>query len=123
MNIILNFDPSVANAPPGFMFAIYQAAAIYDALFTTSLTVTIDVGYGEIDGENLPAGDASSSLTDYNTVSYAALAAALPAADALPASDPTNGTGTYEIAAPLQAMLGLGGGNPVEYIGVAAVPP
>jgi len=122
VNIILNFDPSVANAPPGFKDAIYQAAAIYDALFTSSLTVTIDVGYDEIDGRPLPGGDVSSSLTDYNNVKYAALAAALPGADAVPGSDPTNGTGTYEIAAPLQALLGLGGSNPVEYIGVAAVP-
>jgi hypothetical protein len=72
----LVWDPSIANAPRGFMQAIVGAAQIYSNLFSNKETITIDVGYGEIAGTPMaPAalGESASVvyLTDYPTVTTA----------------------------------------------------
>jgi hypothetical protein len=54
--INLIWDASVANAPAGFVAAVEDAAAYFDALITSPITVNIDVGYGEYDGITMPSG-------------------------------------------------------------------
>lgn len=56
MKIILQYDPSFANAPAGEKAAIEQAAAILDNLITDPITVTIDVGLDEAGGDKFPLG-------------------------------------------------------------------
>jgi hypothetical protein len=68
--INLIWDASVANAPAGFVAAVEDAAAYFDALITNPITVNIDVGYGEYDGKTLPAGvlgDTQILNSDYIT--------------------------------------------------------
>jgi hypothetical protein len=68
--INLIWDASVANAPAGFVAAVEDAAAYFDALITNPITVNIDVGYGEYDGKALPAGvlgDTQILNSDYIT--------------------------------------------------------
>jgi hypothetical protein len=69
----LIWDPSVANAPRGFIQAIVDAAKLYSTLYSNKETINIDVGYGEIGGAALPAfalgaSDPFGYLTDYSTV-------------------------------------------------------
>ena len=51
MNLILDYDQSCDSAPQAFFNALGRVAADFDATFTSSATVTIDVGYGEVDGQ------------------------------------------------------------------------
>lgn len=60
MRIDLSFDASTAAAPTGFKTDIQDAANILDSLITNNITVTIDVGYGEVGGQPL----ASTSLAE-----------------------------------------------------------
>ncbi len=65
MDIVLNWDPSVGNAPAGFKAAMEQVAHLYDALFATTASIVIGVGYGEINGTPLPStalGESESAI-------------------------------------------------------------
>lgn len=65
MNIILNWDSSVATAPAGFKTALQGVANLFNALFTNVVTVVIDVGYGEVNGTSIPAtalGESESTV-------------------------------------------------------------
>jgi hypothetical protein len=72
----LVWDPSVANAPRGFVQAIVDAAKTYSKLFSNKEVITIDVGYGEIAGTPMAPNALGESesfgyLTDYTTVTTA----------------------------------------------------
>jgi hypothetical protein len=72
----LVWDPSIANAPRGFVQAIVDAAKTYSKLFSNKEVITIDVGYGEIAGTPMAPyalGESESFgyLTDYTTVTTA----------------------------------------------------
>lgn len=57
MQLVLDYDSSVASAPGGFIDAVNYAADALDALITNDITVTIDVGWGEIEGTPITGGD------------------------------------------------------------------
>jgi hypothetical protein len=72
----LVWDPSIANAPRGFVQAIVDAAKTYSKLFSNKEVITIDVGYGEIAGTPMAPNALGESesfgyLTDYATVTSA----------------------------------------------------
>jgi hypothetical protein len=72
----LIWDPSVANAPRGFVQAIVGAAEAYSRLFSNKEVIAIDVGFGEIAGTPMAPdalGESASFgyLTDYPTVTNA----------------------------------------------------
>jgi hypothetical protein len=76
-----------------------QAAVLYlDSEFTNPITLTIDVGYGEIDGQSLGQGDlGESEASQYVSESYGAVRNALlaenaPGSSTLPAGSPLSGT-------------------------------
>jgi hypothetical protein len=96
------FDANCANAPPGFEAGVEAVVTYFESHFSNSITITIDVGYGEVDGQPLGIGALAESATVLTSVSYSALEAALvenanaiddPAAAAnLPTTSPVNGT-------------------------------
>jgi hypothetical protein len=64
MNILFNWDDSVTNAPAGYDIADFKASimaagAQLDSLFSNNITLTIDVGLGEIGGTPIPGYDLS----------------------------------------------------------------
>lgn len=72
----LVWDSSVAKAPSGFETAIIGAAQHIASLFSNRMIVSVDVGYGEIDGSALGAGALGESesygyLLNYGTVTSA----------------------------------------------------
>jgi hypothetical protein len=127
--INLVWDASVANAPAGFTAAVTAAAQYLESQFTNPITVTINVGYGEVAGQAISAGALSESRWYLNQVSYASLLTALQthatdATDAavlasLPATSPVNGQ-VWVTSAQAKA-LGLGSGMAVDgYVGFSS---
>jgi hypothetical protein len=118
MKIDLAYDPSVANAPAGFKGALQAAANMLDSAFVGSnITVTIDVGWGEVNGWPISgttlgeAEPASGQLLSYNQLIAALKAYPTSAADQtflghLPATDPANGA-TWLVPSAQQKALGL----------------
>lgn len=84
LQIILDWDASVASAPAGFEAAVEGAAQFYVTTFSDPVTVTIEVGWGEItqDGATTAItdpGDAEGGPDSGNTFSYDQVLAALRA--------------------------------------------
>lgn len=128
--ININWDASVANAPAGFTSDVLAAVQYLESQFVNPVTITIDVGYNEIDGSALSSGALGESLTYLSSVSYASLlgavtADATTATDAsvvasLPATSPVSGANYWVSAAQAEA-LGLVASNTSldGYIGFA----
>ena len=68
---------SVNNAPAGFMATVNAVVDFYESHFSDPVTLTIDVGYGEIGGQALEAGALGESETALTSVSYNRLEFAL----------------------------------------------
>lgn len=117
MQINVTFDASVNSAPAAFKTAVNYVVGILDAAFTNNVTINIKVGWGEVGGRPIDAGDIGESETaiapsyDFTTITSALLANAnspvQTAADAtLPATDITNG-GVFDIGRAEAKALGL----------------
>ena len=124
--INVSYDASCNNAPAAFKTAVAAVVSFYESQFTDPITISIDVGYGEVDGESV--GGLSESLYYLDSLTYSQLKTALVANAAsaadetaistLPATDPTNG-GTYWLSQANEKALGLLGGSSLDgYIGV-----
>ena len=127
MQIVISFDNSVAGAPAGFKAAVNAVAQYYDTLFTNPISVSIDVGYGEVQGTALSRGSLGESDFSYFNFSYRQTAAALQAAGAagsstLPVSSPISGS--LDVATPEAKALGLANGfdlqGPDGYVGFSS---
>jgi hypothetical protein len=129
MQINLTYDSSTANAPAAFFTAMNYCAQYLDNLITNNITVNIDVGWGEVAGQSITAGDEGEGGALGTLVSYAQLKSALlahsnSAADAsayanLPSADISNGAG-FLVSLAEQKALGLisSGGTEVDgYVG------
>ena len=88
MIINVTFDSSVGSAPAGFIATVDAVVQYYENQFTDPITVNIDVGYGEVDGQALSPGALGESITFLNSFSFSQLRSAL-AADATSAADQT----------------------------------
>jgi len=118
MKIDLVYDPSVANAPTGFKGALQAAANVLDsALAGSNITVTIDVGWGELNGWPVTGGilgeaePTTGHLLSYNQLIADLRAHPTSSADRtflanLPVSDPANGE-TWFVPRAQQKALGL----------------
>jgi len=122
MNIVLTYDQSVNTLPAGFVNALNAVVQFYDSQYDNPITVNIDVGYGEVDGQSLGQGALGESETFLNEYSYSAVRSALianatsqdqiSAANGLPASDPTpGGDGNYWVSTAESKALGLMGAS------------
>ncbi|SDP15547.1 NF038122 family metalloprotease [Afipia sp. GAS231] len=117
MQINVTFGASVSSAPAPFRNDVNYAVSILDAAFTNNVTVNIKVGWGEVGGKPLNAGDLGESETatapayDFTTIKNGLLANAnspvQTAADAtLPATDVTGGD-VFDIGTAEAKALGL----------------
>ena len=133
MIINVTFDSSVGSAPAGFIATVDAVVQFYETQFTDPITVNIDVGYGEVDGQALGSGALGESITYLNSFSYAQLRSAL-AADAtsaadqtavasLPSSNPA-GTANFWVATAEAKALGLAGASSSldGFIGFSSAP-
>jgi hypothetical protein len=117
--IDINWDASVASAPTAFTTAVTSAVHYLESLFDDPVTITISVGYGEVDGSALGSNELGESWAYLNSYGYSTIKSAL-AADAtsatdasvvasLPATAPTNGT--YWLTTANAKALGLASGT------------
>lgn len=76
--IHVSYDSSVANAPTGFTSVVQQVADFYASHLgsSTSITINIDVGFGEVGGTKLGHFALGESMTQLQDVSYSDLASA-----------------------------------------------
>lgn len=89
MQIDFIYDSSVSSAPAGFIGALAYAAGVLDTLIANPITVTIQVGWNEIGGVPLAAGDvAEGGPLAGTTMSYPGVVAALRAHVTDPAAQP-----------------------------------
>ena len=112
MYFAVNFDSSVANAPAGFKACVNAACQYYDALFTNTVTVSVNVGWGEVAGQSLGAGGIGASLSNYTTLGYSQVVSALtaqgaPGSSTLPQTAPTAAASTLVVATSEARALGL----------------
>jgi hypothetical protein len=128
INIV--WDASVANAPAGFEAGVESVVSYFESHFSNPITITIDVGYGEVAGQSLGFGALAESETVLTSMSYSALEAALVAnADAIgdtaaaaniPTTSPVSGNWWLSTAEAQALGLSNVGGNPDGYVGVSS---
>ncbi|WP_428333329.1 NF038122 family metalloprotease [Novosphingobium sp.] len=63
MIINVTYDASAANAPAGFEQAVQAAVQYWENQISTPITVNIDFGWGEVDGQAISAGALGESST------------------------------------------------------------
>ena len=100
--INITYDSSVANAPAGFEAVVASVVQFYESEFTNPITLNIDVGWGEINGQSLGPGALGESESYLESFSYSQIQTALianatssnqlSAVSSLPTSAPVNGT-------------------------------
>jgi hypothetical protein len=129
----LVWDSSVAKAPAGFKSAAIAAASYYSNMFSNPVTIEIDVGWGEVSGSPILAGNVSESMQSLDYFQYSDILPALQedasgyaaqANSTLPASDPFGAT-FYCVPTGEAAALGLDtggfvGGYPDGYVGLSS---
>ena len=79
MNLILDYESSALAAPQSFKDAMQTAANILDAAIKDNITVTIQVGYGDWNNNQITGLGTSAEGGDLygSYVSYTSLKAAL----------------------------------------------
>jgi hypothetical protein len=124
-NFVINalYDASITNLAPTMaakvLGAITAAIDYYEGIFTNAMTVTLDFGWGEIQGGTIPAtAVAQSNPGSFIAVNYTTMANALTNADTslngviaaatLPSSDPTS-TGIWDLTPANALALGIPG--------------
>src|SRR4051794_14386474 len=121
LNFNVSFDASVSTAPVGFTSAFSSAIQFLQTRYNDPITININVGWGEINGQPLAPGNLGQSLTNQQAFfSYAQMKTALTndatsATDAtavanLPAGDPYGGT-RFVMSNAEAKSLGLRAGN------------
>ena len=128
MDLNVTFDSSVSSAPAGFVTAVDYVVNLYDQVFTNNVTVNIDVGYGEIDGQALSSSDLGQSMflfgppVFYDQLKDQLVAMDTPGASSLPTSDPTGGMVLEMTSAEEKAIGYLPAGDPAidGYVGFSS---
>lgn len=142
--INVSYDSSVSTATAaeqsGLQAAVNSAVSFMEGMFTNPVTITIDVGWGEVAGNSIPSGAVAASTSTGSDLSYQTLRSDLTtaysaggssyqaqAAAALPGSDPTGSTVTndFYVSQAEEKALGVtlfrGGTTPDGSIGLAAL--
>jgi hypothetical protein len=113
MNLVVNFDQNSASLPSGFVSAVDYVVNLFDSLFTTNVTATIDVGFGEINGQRLSPGDLGESEqrsivpVNYSTAITPLIAENAPGSSTLPPSPPPGAPNTLFLPTGEEKALGL----------------
>ena len=132
MNLEVSYDSSAATAPAWFQSAVSCVVSQYDALITNPVTVTINVGWGEENGNAINASAVADNQSSGTYMSYAALTTAMEsratstiaqtAVANLPSADFTNG-GKFYVPLAEQKALGIQSASSTEvdgYVGLSS---
>src|SRR5262245_20809268 len=117
MQINVTFDQPLSSLPDGFVAGVNHVVDYLDRVFTNPVTITIQVGYGEIAGQTMGTGALGESETYVdNSYTYSEVVSALEANASsptqqsayatLPASSPLS-TSTLWLTTAQEKALGL----------------
>lgn len=132
LDINVKYDSSVTNLETTnptlyseFTGGVAAAVQALETLILTPITVTIDVGYGEIDGQALSSNALGESEGEDVTASYAAARNALiaenaPGSSTLPATSPDQGSLVLTTAQAKALGLAANNGSLDGYVGFSA---
>jgi len=135
MQINVIYDQSQGSLPAAFVTAVNYVVNYFDRTFANPVTVTIDLGYGEIAGQSLGSGALGESETYFNSVDYSQAVNALKANQpsvtqqaaysTLPRSSPVSGGALWVSTAEEKALGLLAGNNSAidGYVGVSSTYP
>ena len=119
MNLILSYEASALAAPQSFRDAMQTAANILDATIQDNITVTIQVGYGDWDNNQITGLGTSAVGGDLygGLVSYTNLRAALAShetstldqtfVNSLPTTTSVNGVSSFYVPSAVEKALGM----------------
>jgi hypothetical protein len=128
------FDSSTTGAPAGFFTAVNAAVAYWEREIVNPITVTIQFGYNQVDGQTIGMGALAESESQGISATYAQVEAGLGSAATtandqiavahLPLTDPTSGNGYFVPLAEAE-VLGLFGTSStlVGYAGLSSAFP
>jgi Hint domain len=133
VQIDATFDSSVlsSSAATEIENAVDYVVNLYDSLFSSPITINIDVGWGEVDGQTLESDALGESISNTSDYSYSQVVNALTrtadtsgdsaqlAAVSTLSSDSPPTSGTFAIADAEAQALGLMSGTPTVdgYVG------
>ncbi len=129
MDIQINYDSSVNNAPAWYKSAVQYVCSFYDGLIANNTTLTVDFGWGEENNNAVKAGCLAQNQSNGIYMSYTNLVAAMTATGTSAAdktaianllkTDPTNGAHFY-VPTALAKALGAAGSTTVPdgYVGL-----
>ncbi|HVH82577.1 MAG TPA: NF038122 family metalloprotease, partial [Stellaceae bacterium] len=128
MKLSVSFDQALSSLPSGFASAVNYVVGYFDSLFANNVTVTINVGFGEIAGQKL-LKDALGESEQINVpaVSYSAVHNALMNSGAagsstLPATSPAAGDTLYVPPAEEKALGLISNNSSIDgYVGFDSV--
>ncbi len=116
MHINVIYDSSTKSAPAGFFTAVQAAVNYWDATIENPITLTMQFGYGKVDGQAIDSGALAENIEEgyyfnYSDVVAGLASTAFSAADhtsvaTLGSDDPTNG-GQFFVTAAEADVLGL----------------
>jgi hypothetical protein len=117
LKINISYDSSVASAPAGFTAAIGYVVNFLESIISNPVTLNVDVGFGEIDGQAVSPDALGESMTNaapaytYSQIRNALVGTATSTADAtavasLPVNDPSHG-GNFDVGTADAKALGL----------------
>jgi VCBS repeat-containing protein len=125
------YDSSVSSAPAGFTSDVQTVVNYFESHFSNPVTITIDVGYGEVMGQSLGSNALGESITYFDQVSYAQLQGALAAnlnangysaaATTLPATSPVSGQWWVSTAEAEALSITSTSNNPDGFVGFSNI--
>src|SRR4029077_15310198 len=109
LTFVVNWDSSVGSAPKAFVSGFESAVQYFLNNLgpeTTPVTITLDVGWGEVAGSRLSPFALGESSTNIDLTSYSALQNS-SLGSYLPASVPVSGTHSYWVPSAEEKALRL----------------
>jgi hypothetical protein len=117
LKINISYDSSVVSAPTGFITAISYVVNFLETIISNPVTLNIDVGFGEINGQSISPDALGESMTNaapaytYSQIRNALAGTATSTADAtavgsLPINDQSRG-GNFDVGTADAKALGL----------------
>ena len=131
LNLNIQYDSSVNGAPVGFKTVVNSVVQFLEQQFVDPITITIDLGWGEINNQSMDATALGESSTHIQAFTYSQVKAALTtdakstsdatAIATLPATSPT-GSNTFWVATAEAKALGLISSNSSVdgYVGISS---
>ena len=126
--ILVNYDTSVTSLMTSnptlyadYTGAIATAVQFYESEITNPVTITLDLGWGEVHGSSIQSGAVGESAYQQGIFTYAQIYNALKATDktssvqlaavaSLPSTDPTNGA-SFRVSTAEEEALGIASAN------------